>query len=54
VRAEIAGAQLLLENVFGDDVRHRVFAEVKSLTGKGIPHRDREWKEWDSEAQPER
>jgi len=53
-RAEIGGARILLERVFGDDERARVFSEVRRRTGKGIPHRDREWTGWDSEAQRER
>lgn len=53
-RAEIAGARILLEKVFGDDARARAFAEVRKRTGKGIPHRGREWTGWDSEAQRER
>jgi hypothetical protein len=53
-RAEISGARILLETAFGDAERERVFAEVRRRTGKGVPHRDREWQGWDSEAQRER
>ena len=53
-RAEISGARILLETTLGDAERERVFAEVRTRTGKGIPHRDREWTGWDSEAQRER
>lgn len=53
-RAEIAGARILLEKAFGDETRHRIFAEVRQRTGKGIPHRIQDWSGWDSEAQRER
>jgi hypothetical protein len=49
-RAEISGARSLLEAILGDDARGRIFAEVRKRTGMGIPHRDREWVGWDSEA----
>jgi hypothetical protein len=54
MRAEISGARTLLEATVGESVRSRVFEQVRQQTGKGIPHRDREWIGWDSEAQRER
>ncbi len=53
-RAEISGARILLETAFGDAERGHVFAEVRTRTGKGIPHRGREGTGWDGEAQRER
>jgi hypothetical protein len=54
IRAEISGVRSLLEASYGDVERGRILAEVRKRTGKGIPHRDREWTGWDSEAQRER
>lgn len=54
IRAEIAGARFMLEAMIGEDGRHRVLEAVRRQTGKGIPHRDREWLCWDGEAQVER
>jgi hypothetical protein len=54
VRAEISGARTLLEAMAGESGRGRVLEQVRQQTGKGIPHRDREWIGGDSEAQRER
>jgi len=54
IRAEISGARWLLEAFYDDAGRGRILAGVRKRTGKGIPHRDREWMGWDSEAQRER
>lgn len=54
VRAEISGARTLLEVMAGESGRGRVLERVRQQTGKGIPHRSREWIGWDSEAQRER
>lgn len=54
LRAEISGARAMVEAMIGQDGHHRVLARVRQETGKGIPHREREWVGWDGEAQRER